>query len=249
MVAEARELIADGRDRRRLPGSWRLPAGLAVGARGNQLAAESRAERAIDHVRRHRDPLVRSRDAPARAPDRGGLRRDRQPPRATTDDHGGCLFRFAGGALGTLVSSQVSPGAKNSFRIKFDGTVRIALLGSGATRGAVARTRVATDRAAAQVPRPTPRTGAGAGASPRGGVGGLEHHVRQPLLRGLPHDPRPSAPRRRVRRDARRRALPDAADRCGDRQRRASARGSTLRSIPIENSVPSARAAARGGGF
>ena len=41
----------------------------------------------------------------------------------TTDDHGGCLFRFAGGALGTLVSSQVSPGAKNSFRIKFDGTV------------------------------------------------------------------------------------------------------------------------------
>ena len=40
----------------------------------------------------------------------------------TTDDHGGCLFRFAGGTLGTLVSSQVSPGAKNSFRIKFDGT-------------------------------------------------------------------------------------------------------------------------------
>ena len=39
-----------------------------------------------------------------------------------TDDHAGCLFRFQGGALGTLVSSQVSPGAKNSLRIRFDGT-------------------------------------------------------------------------------------------------------------------------------
>jgi predicted dehydrogenase len=41
----------------------------------------------------------------------------------TADDHAGCLFRFAGGALGTLVSSQVSPGAKNSLRIRFDGTI------------------------------------------------------------------------------------------------------------------------------
>src|SRR5437763_472776 len=31
------------------------------------------------------------------------------------DDHGGVLFRFDGGGLGTLVASQVSPGAKNSF--------------------------------------------------------------------------------------------------------------------------------------
>jgi predicted dehydrogenase len=38
------------------------------------------------------------------------------------DDHGGVLFRFEGGALGTLVASQVSPGAKNSFRIRFDGS-------------------------------------------------------------------------------------------------------------------------------
>jgi predicted dehydrogenase len=38
------------------------------------------------------------------------------------DDHGGLLFRFEGGALGTLVASQVSPGAKNSFRIRLDGS-------------------------------------------------------------------------------------------------------------------------------
>jgi predicted dehydrogenase len=38
------------------------------------------------------------------------------------DDHGGVLFRFDGGALGTLVVSQVSPGAKNSFRIRLDGS-------------------------------------------------------------------------------------------------------------------------------
>ena len=37
------------------------------------------------------------------------------------DDHSGVLLRFEGGALGTLVASQVSPGAKNSFRIRFDG--------------------------------------------------------------------------------------------------------------------------------
>lgn len=38
------------------------------------------------------------------------------------DDHGGVLLRFEGGALGTLTASQVSPGAKNSFRIRFDGS-------------------------------------------------------------------------------------------------------------------------------
>lgn len=38
------------------------------------------------------------------------------------DDHGGALLRFAGGVLGTLVSSQVSPGAKNSLRIRLDGS-------------------------------------------------------------------------------------------------------------------------------
>ena len=38
------------------------------------------------------------------------------------DDHAGVLFRFDGGALGTLVTSQVSPGAKNSFRIRLDGS-------------------------------------------------------------------------------------------------------------------------------
>jgi predicted dehydrogenase len=38
------------------------------------------------------------------------------------DDHGGVLFRFDGGALGTLVASQVSSGAKNSFRIRLDGS-------------------------------------------------------------------------------------------------------------------------------
>jgi predicted dehydrogenase len=38
------------------------------------------------------------------------------------DDHGGVLFRFSGGAIGTLVASQVSPGAKNSFRIRLDGS-------------------------------------------------------------------------------------------------------------------------------
>jgi predicted dehydrogenase len=39
-----------------------------------------------------------------------------------TDDHGGVLFRFDGDLLGTLVFSQVSPGAKNSFRIRLDGS-------------------------------------------------------------------------------------------------------------------------------
>jgi predicted dehydrogenase len=38
------------------------------------------------------------------------------------DDHGGVLFRFDGGAIGTLVASQVSPGAKNSLRIRVDGS-------------------------------------------------------------------------------------------------------------------------------
>jgi predicted dehydrogenase len=38
------------------------------------------------------------------------------------DDHGGVLFGFEGGTLGTLVFSQVSPGAKNSFRIRLDGS-------------------------------------------------------------------------------------------------------------------------------
>jgi predicted dehydrogenase len=38
------------------------------------------------------------------------------------DDHGGVLLRFDGGALGTLVTSQVSPGAKNSLRIRLDGS-------------------------------------------------------------------------------------------------------------------------------
>jgi predicted dehydrogenase len=40
----------------------------------------------------------------------------------TIDDHGGALFRFDGGTVGTLVASQVSPGAKNSFRIRLDGS-------------------------------------------------------------------------------------------------------------------------------
>ncbi|MFZ0039877.1 MAG: Gfo/Idh/MocA family oxidoreductase [Solirubrobacteraceae bacterium] len=39
-----------------------------------------------------------------------------------TDDHGGVLFRFGGDTLGTLVTSQVSPGAKNSLRIRLDGS-------------------------------------------------------------------------------------------------------------------------------
>ena len=38
------------------------------------------------------------------------------------DDHGGVLFKFDGGALGALVASQVSPGAKNSLRIRLDGS-------------------------------------------------------------------------------------------------------------------------------
>ena len=38
------------------------------------------------------------------------------------DDHGGVLLRFDGGALGTLVFSQVSPGAKNSLRIRLEGS-------------------------------------------------------------------------------------------------------------------------------
>lgn len=40
----------------------------------------------------------------------------------TGDDHAGVLLRFQGGAIGTLVASQVSPGAKNSLRIRFDGS-------------------------------------------------------------------------------------------------------------------------------
>jgi predicted dehydrogenase len=42
--------------------------------------------------------------------------------RRPIDDHGGLLFRFEGGALGTLVASQVSPGAKNSLRVRLDGS-------------------------------------------------------------------------------------------------------------------------------
>jgi predicted dehydrogenase len=38
------------------------------------------------------------------------------------DDHGGFLFRFEDGLVGTLVASQVSPGAKNSLRIRLDGS-------------------------------------------------------------------------------------------------------------------------------
>jgi predicted dehydrogenase len=38
------------------------------------------------------------------------------------DDNGGVLLRFEGGTLGVLVVSQVSPGAKNSLRIRFDGS-------------------------------------------------------------------------------------------------------------------------------
>jgi predicted dehydrogenase len=38
------------------------------------------------------------------------------------DDHGGVLLRFEGGPVGTLVASQVSPGAKNAFRIRLDGS-------------------------------------------------------------------------------------------------------------------------------
>jgi predicted dehydrogenase len=37
------------------------------------------------------------------------------------EDHGGILLRFAGQTMGTVVASQVSPGAKNSLRIRFDG--------------------------------------------------------------------------------------------------------------------------------
>jgi predicted dehydrogenase len=37
------------------------------------------------------------------------------------DDHSGVLLRFEGGTLGSLVASQVSPGAKNRLRIRFDG--------------------------------------------------------------------------------------------------------------------------------
>jgi predicted dehydrogenase len=39
-----------------------------------------------------------------------------------TDDHGGVLFRFEGGALGTLTASQVSPGSNNAFRIRLEGS-------------------------------------------------------------------------------------------------------------------------------
>jgi predicted dehydrogenase len=42
--------------------------------------------------------------------------------RRPSDDHGGFLFRFQGGVIGTLVASQVSPGAKNSLRIRLDGS-------------------------------------------------------------------------------------------------------------------------------
>lgn len=38
------------------------------------------------------------------------------------DDHGGVLLRFDNDMLGTLVFSQVAPGAKNSFRIRLDGS-------------------------------------------------------------------------------------------------------------------------------
>jgi predicted dehydrogenase len=38
------------------------------------------------------------------------------------DDHAGVLFTFEGDALGTLVTSQVSPGAKNALRIRLDGS-------------------------------------------------------------------------------------------------------------------------------
>jgi predicted dehydrogenase len=38
------------------------------------------------------------------------------------DDHGGILLRFEGGVLGTVVASQVSPGAQNGLRIRLDGS-------------------------------------------------------------------------------------------------------------------------------
>jgi predicted dehydrogenase len=38
------------------------------------------------------------------------------------DDHGGVLLSFEGGPLGSLVASQVSPGARNSLRIQLDGS-------------------------------------------------------------------------------------------------------------------------------
>jgi predicted dehydrogenase len=38
------------------------------------------------------------------------------------DDHAGVLMRFEGDALGTLTTSQVSPGAKNALRIRLDGS-------------------------------------------------------------------------------------------------------------------------------
>jgi predicted dehydrogenase len=65
---------------------------------------------------------VRSGHAPERPPHRVRVRRDRQPPRPADRRSRRRPVPVRGRRLGTLVTSQVSPGAKNSFRIRLDGS-------------------------------------------------------------------------------------------------------------------------------
>ena len=66
-----------GRDRHRAPRPRRLPAGLAVDARGRQLARRPAAQRRLARVRRHRLALVRPRRVRHGPADRGRVRADR----------------------------------------------------------------------------------------------------------------------------------------------------------------------------
>ena len=118
------------------------------------------------------------------------------------DDHGGVLLRFQGGALGTLVASQVSPGAKNSLRIRLDGSdgslywdqERPEELWLGRAGGPTELRHKSAGQLHERAEPP--------GASARRRAGGVEHDVRQPVRVRLPDDPRSPGSRRRVGRHA-----------------------------------------------
>ena len=142
VVREARARVRSGDARPGPADPRRLPAGLARLGRRRQLARRRRARRPVARVRRHRLALVRPRRVHHRRPHRGALRADldrvrrarrarrtrarSRPPTATaararavtTEDAVTALFRTAGGAHGTLIISQVSPGRKNHLHVE-----------------------------------------------------------------------------------------------------------------------------------
>ncbi len=143
-VREARERVRGGDTGALQPDPRQLPPGLAPAARGRQLAGGRAAGRPLASLRGHRVALVRPGRVHLRPSHRAGLGADAttvlperlgaegrhafasggEPGEArpvTTEDAAVVQFETDGGAMGSVVVSQVSAGRKNRLWIELDG--------------------------------------------------------------------------------------------------------------------------------